>query len=127
MCSKNVLRLLHSAREINAKTADYSGQASDFDSILTTRGAAGAVTFTLPAAANSKGGIVEFYCVADQNMIVAGQDEEIVSLNDLTADSVAFQTSSEKIGGGFRAVCDGTSWIVVPLAGEAQTVTIESS
>jgi hypothetical protein len=60
-------------------------------------------------------------------MTVAGQDEEIVSINDLTADSVSFQTSSEKIGGGFRAVCDGTSWIVVPLATETQTVTVASS
>ena len=49
MSSKNVLRLLQSAREINAKTADYSVQASDFDSILTTRGAAGPGEASVPA------------------------------------------------------------------------------
>jgi len=127
MSSKNVLRLLQSAREIKAKTADYTVVAGDFDSIFTTRGAAAGVTFTLPKAANSSGGIVEFYAVADQDLIIAGQDEELVVFNDLTADKIEFSTTNEKIGGGFRAVCDGTSWIVVPLATETQTVTVTSA
>jgi len=101
---------------------------TDLCKIWTTRGASGAVTFTLPAAATAGAGKwVEFYNVADQNMIIAGQDEELVVFNDLTADSIAFQTTSEKIGGGVRCVCDGTSWICVPLATETQTVTIASA
>lgn len=114
--------------KVVAKTADYTVTASDMGKIFTTRGATGAVTFTLPAASTQlQGAVVEFYNVADQNMTVAGADEELVAFNDLTADSIAYSTSSEKIGGGFRAVCDGTSWIVVPLATETQTVTVASA
>lgn len=112
---------------VTAKTASYAVTASDFGSILTTRGAAGAVTFTLPAASGNGGHWVEFYNVADQNMIVDGTDEELVVFNDLTADSISYSQSAEKIGGGFRAVCDGTSWIVVPLCTETQTIAIVSS
>jgi len=115
-------------RKVEAKTASYTVTADDMGKVFTTRGASTAVTFTLPAASSElAGAVVEFYAAADENLVVAGQDEELVVFNDLTADSIAFQTSSEKIGGGFRAVCDGTSWIVVPLATETQTVTIASS
>jgi len=124
MSSRNVLRLLQAAREINAKTADYSVKAEDFDSILTNRGAAGAVVFTLPKAANAKGGIVEFYCLVDEDMTVAGSSGELVVDNNASATSIKLGQTGEQIGAGFRAVCDGTSWIVVLLSGEAVTVTI---
>lgn len=110
-----------------AATGSGTLAAADLNKVHTTRGATGAVTYTLPAASGNSGNWVEFYNVADQDMTVAGQDEELVVLNDLTADSISFSTASEKIGGGFRAVCDGTSWIVVPLATETQTVTIASA
>lgn len=113
--------------DVTAKTGNYTVTTSDFSRIFTTRGAAGAVTFTLPAASGNSGQWVEFYNLADQDMIVAGQDEELVCINDLTADSIKFNTANEKIGGGFRAVCDGTSWIVVPLATETQTVVVTSA
>ena len=109
---------------VAAKTASYAVTASDFGSILTTRGAGSAVTFTLPAASGNGGHWVEFYNVADQNMFVAGTAGELVFFNDLAGNSISFETSSKKIGGGFRAVCDGTSWIVVPLATETQTISI---
>ena len=113
---------------ITVKTSSYSVLATDMGKTFTTRGASGAVTFTLPAASSALSGAeVKFFNVADQNMLVAGADEEIVCFNDLTADSIAFSTSSEKIGGGILAVCDGASWICVPLATEAQTVTIASA
>jgi hypothetical protein len=92
---------------------------------MTTRGAGGEIVFTLPAAAQSRqGAMVWFFNVADQNMKISGVDGELVVKNDLTANDVSFETSSEKIGGGFLAVCDGTSWIVVPLAEETQTMTV---
>lgn len=112
---------------VTAKTANYTVAAADFGTIFTTRGAGAAVTFTLPAVTNNAGEWVEFYALANFNMIVAGPDEGLVVKNDLTADSIAYQTANEIIGGGFRAVCDGTSWIVVPLAEELQTVTIGSA
>jgi len=114
--------------KITAHTASYTVTPADFGSVLTTRGAGGAVTFTLPAAvAANKGEWVLFVNVANQNMIVAGADEGLVVKNDLTADSIAYQTSSEKIGGAFLAVSDGTSWAVMPLAEESQTVTVVSA
>lgn len=120
-------RLRPKFRIIN-KTASYTVTPDDFGSVFTTRGAGGAVTFTLPAAsAVNVNEFVLFVNVADQNMIVAGADEGLVVFNDLTADSIAFQTSSEKIGGAFLAISDGTSWIVTPLATEVQTITVVSA
>jgi hypothetical protein len=137
MSSENIMRMWNECAsggrirpKINllAKTASYTVTPADFGSVITTRGAGGAVTFTLPAAsAGNKGDWVLFWNVVDQNMIVAGADEGLVVLNDLTADSIAFQTSSEKIGGAFLAISDGTSWCVVPLATETQTVTVVSA
>jgi hypothetical protein len=57
-------------------------------------------------------------------MIVAGTAGELVYFNDLTANSVAFSTTSEKVGGTFLAISDGTSWIIVPIVMESQTVTV---
>jgi hypothetical protein len=111
-----------------AKTTSYTVTKDDFGTVLTTRGAGGAVTFTLPAAtAQNTGEWVLFVNVANQNLIVAGADEGLVVFNDLTADSIAYQTGSEKIAGAFLAVSDGTSWIVVPLATETQTITVVSA
>jgi len=114
--------------KVVSKTASYTVTPGDFGTVLTTRGAGGAITFTLPAASSTnKGEWVLFISVADQNLIVAGADEGLVVINDLTADSIAFQTSSEKIGGAFMAISDGTSWFVVPTATETQTVTVVSA
>lgn len=113
---------------IAARVTDLTLAVTDLYKIWTTRGAAGAVNFTLPAAATAGAGAwVEFYNVANQNMTVTGADEELVVFNDLTADSIAYSTAGELIGGGFRCICDGTSWIVVPLATEVQTVTVASA
>ena len=112
---------------VQNKTADYTVTEADFGSIFTNRGDADAIEYTLPAASGNEGAWVEFWSVANQNLTVSGQDEELVVLNDLTADSISFQTTNEKIGGAFRAVCDGSSWLVSPIATETQTVTITSA
>lgn len=113
-------------RKVVAKTSSYTLTADDMGKLFTTRGASGAVTFTLPAASTVAGADVVFVNVADQNMIVAGPDEAVVAFNDLTADSVAFQTTSQKIGGGFLMISDGTSWLALPLT-SAGTVTVASA
>lgn len=123
-----VIAHLGGYRPLENKTESYTLTAADVGKIFTTRGAAGAVTFTLPAATSDlAGGVIEFYNVAGQNMTVAGADEGLVVFNDLTADSISLSTAAELIGGGFRAVCDGTSWIVVPLCTETQTITVASA
>lgn len=114
-------------KKISAKTADYSVLAADCGTTFTTRGAAGAVNFTLPATSTiSAGWWAEFFSAADQNMTVtAATADTITAFNDLTADSIAFSTASEKIGGGVRMVWDGTGWLTfVHLGIETQTPTI---
>jgi len=85
---------------------------------------AGAVNFTLPATA--KAGLeYRFYNTVDQNMtITAGTADTMIVYNDIAADSVALSTSSEKIGGSFRVVGNGSKWLVIPMLWEGQTPTI---
>lgn len=113
-------------RPISAKTGDYTVTVSDLGKIFTTRGAAGAVTFTLPAVSSSipTGVSTLFYNVADQDMIVAGTAGELVTFNDAAANSVAFSTSAEQIGGCLEAVCDGTSWLIIIHGEETATSTV---
>lgn len=107
------------------KATSYTVVASDAGTLFDTLGAAGAVTFTLPALAAGAGPFT-FLNLADQNMIVASDEgDNVVALNDLSADSLAFSTSSEKIGGMVRVYANaaGTKWIAEILSG-ANTVTI---
>lgn len=94
--------------------------------MITTRGAAGATTVTLPTVAAEFAGVHcwVFNCV-DQNLTLSAQTAgEIMFKGDAAANSVAYSTASEKIGGGFFVLCDGTSWLVMPLAEETQTITV---
>jgi hypothetical protein len=134
MSSENIMRLFNDCMtggrvrplfKVVVKTASYTMTKDDFGTVMTTRGAGVPVTFTLPTAASTnKGEWALFINVADQNMFVAGDDEDLVVFNDLTADSIGFATSSEKIAGALLAISDGTSWLVLPLAAETQTLSI---
>lgn len=112
-------------RNVVAKTSDYTVTAEDHDTLFTTRGAVGAVNFTLPATA-LVGLSYSFFNVADQNLTVTGGTADtLVTANDAAADSVAWSTSTEKIGGSFTVYGDGTSWLVVShLAQDGHTVTV---
>jgi len=133
MSSENVMRLWNDATtggrvrpklKVVVKTADYTITSDDFGSVFSTRGGSG-VTFTLPAASSTNvGECVLFVNVANQNLTVAGSTGGLVVFNDLTANSIAYQTTSEKVAGAFLAISDGTSWIVLPIAEETQTVTV---
>lgn len=112
-------------RNVVAKTADYTVLTGDHGTLFTNRGATGAVNFTLPATA-AKGLRFGFFVVANQNLVVtAGTADTMVAFNDAAADSVAYQTSSEKVGGMFEVIGDGTGWLVLPRLGQdSQTVTV---
>ena len=112
-------------KDVVAKTANYTVTTDDTDTLFTNRGATGAVTFTLPATAR-KGLRFGFFVVADQNVIVAaGTADTMVCFNDPTADSIAFSTSSEKVGAFIEIIGDGTGWLtLVHLGAESQTPTI---
>jgi hypothetical protein len=110
---------------VEAKTANYTLDNGDWGKIFTNRGAGGAVTFTLPAVAGApSGAYAHFFVVADQTVTIAGTAGEVVTFNDPTANSVAFSTSSEKVGAGVYALCDGTSWLLFLNTEETQTTTV---
>lgn len=112
-------------RNVVTKTADYTVLDTDNGTLFETTGAAGAVNFTLPATAK-RGLRFGFYNAADQNMTVtAGTADTMVAFNDIAADSVAFSTTSEKVGGMFEVIGTGTKWLVMPTLGQdSQTVTV---
>jgi hypothetical protein len=96
-------------------TADNSG------SIYTTRGASGAVTFTLPA--KEVGLHYTFLNVVDQNMIIATDaTNTMITFNDTAADSIAFSTGGNKVGAAAYVFCDGTKWYGLPLCKHTLTV-----
>lgn len=118
--------------KVIAKVAAYTCLVSESGSIFTTFGATAAVTFTLPAidAGNGDGWILFFYAGADFALTVAAETVDTLSTyNDATADSVAFQTGSQIMGGAFAVISDGTQVFAIPLGsgGEPiQTVTVAS-
>lgn len=112
-------------RWTEAKTAAYQVTKEDSGTIFHTTGATAAVNFTLPPITDGPFWFM-FVCGADIGMTVTAKAADTaVTFNDLAADSVAFSTSSEMIGGVVEVICDGTTLFVLPrLASEAQTVTI---
>jgi hypothetical protein len=83
-----------------------------------------ACTLTMPTPEQClKGGEMLIINSADQNLIV-GLDEKIITKNNLAADSVAYQTAGELIGGAFLMVNTGSKWAALPLAEEAVTITV---
>lgn len=103
-----------------AKTANYqilspvtsAGDASG--TCFTNRGAVGAVTFTLPAAALNLAGVwYEFVGFANQTFGVAAAAATVCTFNNAGATSVTCSTAGAKIGAHIRAFCDGTSWHVI--------------
>ena len=113
---------------VQTKTADYTCVETDSGSFFTNIGATEDVTFTLPATADMVAG--EFYVFmsavdAVEFKVAGGTADKMVTFNDATADSIAFSTSGEYIGGWVMAVCDGSRWYTsCLLANDAQTPTI---
>lgn len=137
MSHENIMRLwndcvtygaLRPKFKVTTKTSAYTITPGDFGKVFTTRGATSTMIFTLPGVETTYNGeFVLFLNVADYDMIVAGTDGELVTFNDLTANNIGIITASERIGAGLLAVCDGTSWIVLPIAQETVTVAVDTS
>jgi hypothetical protein len=126
--SNNVMQQFIYTPKVVTKTAAYTCKAYESGTIFVTTGNTAALTFTLPPISDGPW-IFWFVNGADQNMIVASETADtLVTFNDLAADSVAYQTSSEKIGGLIIAFSDGTSAIgLTPIIQEAQTVTVATA
>lgn len=113
-------------RELITATADITLTSADVGKTVCNVGAAGTVVITLPAPAACRAGddILVLSC-ADQTLTVAsGTADKMITLNDIAADSVSLQTSSEKAGGGFWFTCVGALWHCLVLCEETQTVTV---
>jgi hypothetical protein len=115
---------------IVVKTADYQILESDFGKTFVNAGATAAVILTLPAVTNLPDG---WWCRAfgmvlaqDLTLASSGSSDNLVTVNDLSADSVKLGTANERAGGGFEAVWDDTDskWLIFTMTGEVQTVTI---
>lgn len=93
------LRVINDAPIINeAHAASYqvvNGQ--DNGKYFTTRGAGGAVIFTLPASIQ-RGHLFRFYNEADQNMTILAPALTLVANNILLGTSLAFSTAGQRIG-----------------------------
>ena len=110
-------------REVVALTASTTLTNNDVGKVFTNRGASGAVTITLPTPdGENAGGEIEVCVVADQTVTVTTSDK-LILFNDAAADSVAFSTSGEKIGGVFLFLSDGTGWFAKKASVGANTVT----
>jgi hypothetical protein len=115
---------------VKPKSASYTIVAADDPSgtIFTNRGAAGTITFTLPAPSQALEGVYyDFYTVVAQIIAVATATvDTLITHADATADDLR---TSAAIGVALRVVCDGTSWIAVlasgiPAAAFAQTGSV---
>lgn len=80
---------------------------------ITTRGATGAVTATLPQPQTGNpswdGYTVEFHAGADQTLTVAAAANKAVTFNNLTATSLAASTGGQKIGALIKAVWEAAA------------------
>ena len=95
-------------------------------SVISTEGATGTVTFTLPAVATSAGVHYWFQNAENQDMVITAPANLMTTFNDITATSVTFGTSSEKVGGGAFLICDGSKWHcqLMTYDGADQAVTV---
>jgi hypothetical protein len=115
---------------ITPKTGNYTivTGTNPSGTIFTNRGAAGTITFTLPAPSQSIAGtFYEFVTVVAQIITVAtATADTLITDNDAAADSLS---TTARIGVKLRLECDGTSWIAtlasgVPAGAFAQTGTV---
>lgn len=110
---------------VEVKTASFTATAADSGKKFLIVGATATVTVTCPAISTGPFAF-EVYVGSDQTVEVASAvADTITTFNDLAADKVGFATSSEKIGGSFEVLCDGTTlFVLARICSNYQNVTI---
>jgi hypothetical protein len=112
--------------DVVAKTTNYEVKAADNNLVFTNQGAGQNIIFTLPTIA--KGLRYRFFVETGYNLTIASAvPNTLVTFNDATASTIAFDQANELIGGAFEVVAnaDATKWLVfVYLGKETQTPTI---
>lgn len=109
--------------------SSYTVNGDDWGKLFTNRGG-GALTVTLPPPASTPVGVyVDFFTVAAGDFVITtAAGEELVLLNNATADSLTIGQANEEIGNGVRAINDGSSWLIqVSWAAEAVTSVVGDS
>lgn len=103
-------------------TSNKTVSVSESGTHFTTRGATTAVTFTLPTTF-PPGCRFRFTNEVDQNMTISCTSR-LVTRNNASANSVSFQTTSDRIGGSLEVVSNdnASKWIVLTLSPNAITV-----
>jgi len=108
------------------KTAAYTCKVSDSGTHFSNLGAAGSVTFTLPAVALSTG--VEYFfhtAVAAQDVVVTAPAGTLVAYNNAAATSISLVTAGNRAGACIHVFCDGTKWLSgVRLENIGVTITV---
>jgi hypothetical protein len=116
------------AEVFETKAASFTATAADSGKVFLIIGATAAVNVTLPAIDTGPFHFRVINCSDQSLTLTSVVADTIITFNDLNADSVAFSTSGEKIGGHAEVLCNGTKLIVLPyLVSEAQTVTIATA
>lgn len=119
------------SKRVVGKSASYTinPNGDRGGTVFTNDGAAGAITFTLPTPNyNALGLEYRVRGVVDQNVGFTGAAAgDILTKNDLAANSVTAQTAGEKIGAELVAICvkvsSGYKWFVAGVAvGHTYTV-----
>lgn len=116
------------ALKIKNISASATLTAADSGTVFLVVGATAAVAITLPVISTGPFWFKIINC-SDQDLTVSSQTADtLITFNDLTADSVAFSTSSEKIGGTVEVYCDGVSIVALtPIIAHSQTVTVATA
>ena len=108
------------------KTASYTVLRTESGTCFVSTGATADYVFTLPAISTGPWHF-EFIAGADYNLTVtAGTADTMVAYNDLAADSLAFSTNSEQIGGRILVDCDGTTLFATGVGHNLQHQTVST-
>jgi hypothetical protein len=97
---------------VQSKTANYALVAADTGSYFDNTGAAGSVTFTLPAVATSKGFTAYFFCVVNQPFIITAPAGTLVGANSSTNTTYTDGGTGKRIGTSIFAYCNGINWFI---------------
>jgi len=84
---------------------------------------AGTATATLPANGAPAGSWFDMMLLTNQTVTIsAATADTLITFNDTAADSVAFSTASNKIGGCIRFISNGSVWCAFNMSNNTMTV-----
>ena len=99
---------------------------SDAGKVFCNVGSAGNIAYTVQSAALFRpGDQITILSAAAGTTTVSFTAGQLITFNDVAANSVALSTASEIIGGGFIFTClSASKWHCLILCEETQTVTV---